>query len=271
MLYLVTTFLAWCGFRKRRYHKTRALGETALRHAQFEHIARVREAFAERDWPILSLDTTKKERLGNFDRGESYYGTECRHVHDHDFPSAATGVVIPHGIYDVTRNHGYLTLGTSHDTSEFVGDNLRWYWQQELQWQYPQAEAMLLLCDGGGSNHCRHALVKSDLARVADALGIQILVAHYPAYCSKWNPIEHRLFCHLHRAWHGAIFHSLQVVKDLALTTATSAGLRVSVRINPQEYPIGRTVSDERKQRLTQQIIFDDQIPQWNYLVKPLT
>lgn len=111
--YLVTDLLAESGVRKRRYHKTCALGETALRNAQFEYIARVREAFAARDWPILSLDTTHKERLGNVDRGESYYGTTRRHVNDHDFPSAATGVVIPHGIYDVTQNHGYLTLGTA--------------------------------------------------------------------------------------------------------------------------------------------------------------
>lgn len=266
--YLVTTLLAWCGFRKRRYRKTCALGETALRTAQFEHIARLREAFADRDWPILSLDTKKKERLGNFNRGESYYGMERRHVNDHDFPSAATGIVIPHGIYDVTRNHGYITLGTSHDTSEFVCDNLEWYWQQELQWRYPQAEAMLLLCDGGGSNHCRHTLVKSDLVRVANGLGIQILVAHYPAYCSKWNPIEHRLFCHLHRAWQGAIFHALPVVKELALATTTTTGLTVSVRINPKVYATGRTVTEDWKARLTEYLLFDDYLPQWNYLVK---
>lgn len=266
--YLVITLLTWCGFRKRRYQKTRCLGHHALRNAQFEQIARLREAFTDRDWPILSLDTKKKERLGNFDRDESYYGPDHRQVNDHDFPSAATGIVIPHGIYDVTRNHGYITLGTSHDTSEFVCDNLRWYWQHELQWRYPQAEAMLLLCDGGGSTSCRHTLVKYDLARVAERLGIHILVAHYPAYCSKWNPIEHRLFCHLHRAWQGAIFHSLHVVKELALATTTTTGLTVSVRINPHVYATGRTIPEDWKHRLTTQILFDDHIPQWNYLVR---
>jgi hypothetical protein len=224
--------------------------------------------FAARDWPILSLDTKKKERLGSFDRGDAYYGREPRHVNDHDFPSAATGIVIPHGIYDVTRNHGYVTIGTSHDTAEFVGDNLVWYWQQELQWQYPHAKAMLLLCDGGGSNSCRHSVVKYEFARVAACLGIDLLVAHYPAYCSKWNPIEHRLFCHLHRAWQGAIFHSLHVVKELALTTTTSTGLTVSVRINPQVYATGRTLPDEWNAQFNHQILFDDDIPQWNYLVR---
>jgi hypothetical protein len=268
--YLVSTLLAFCGFRKRRYRKTACLGQSALRNAQFEKIARFREAFAVRGLPILSLDTKKKERLGNFDRGESYYGTTHRAVNDHDFLSAATGRVIPHGIYDVTHDHGYITLGTSHDTSEFICDNLLWYWQQELQWQYPHAASMLLLCDGGGSTGCRHAIVKHDLSRLAHTLGIQMLVAHYPAYCSKWNPIEHRLFCHLHRAWQGAIFHSIDVVKELALTTATTTGLRVSVRINPQVYATGRTVPEEWKRRLHEYILFDDQIPQWNYLVRTL-
>jgi hypothetical protein len=269
--YLVATLLAFCGFHRRRYRKTHCLGQNALRNAQFEHIARLREVFAARDLPILSLDTKKKERLGNFDRGESYYGTDHRQVNDHDFPSAATGLVIPHGIYDVTDNHGYLTLGTSHDTAEFVGDNLLWYWQQDLQWRYPYAEAMLLLCDGGGSNSCRHTLVKYELARVAQRVDIPILVAHYPAYCSKWNPIEHRLFCHVHRAWQGAIFHSIHVVKELALSTATTTGLTVSVRINPQVYATGRTVPEDWKSRLNDQILFDDHIPQWNYLVKACT
>lgn len=266
--YLVLTFLAWCGFRKRQYRKTQRLGDSAWRNAQFERIATYRAAFAAQDWPILSLDTKKKERLGNFDRGDAYYGRDHRQVNDHDFPSAATGIVIPHGIYDVTRNHGYLTLGTSHDTAEFVGDNLLWYWQQELQWQYPQAEAMLLLCDGGGSNHCRHTVVKSEFARVASRLGIDLLVAHYPTYCSKWNPIEHRLFCHLHRAWQGAIFHTLDVVKERALTTATMTGLTVSVRMNAHPYATGRTVTEDEKHHLAHRIVFDDDLPQWNYLVR---
>jgi hypothetical protein len=266
--YLVATLLAWCGLRRRRYRKTQCLGQTALRNAQFEHIARLREAFADRDWPILSRDTKNKERLGNFDRGETDYGLERRAVNEHDFPSAATGLVIPHGIYDVTRNHGYLTLGTSHDTSECVCDNLLWYWQQDLQWHYPEAAAMLLLCDGGGSTGCRHTIVKYDLARMADRLGLHVLVAHYPAYCSKWNPIEHRLFCHLHRAWQGALFHSLDLVKELALTTATTTGLTVSVRINPQVYATGRVVPEDWQRRLNHQILFDDDMPQWNYLVR---
>ena len=103
---------------------------------------------------------------------------------------------------------------------------------------------------------------------MANHLGLHILVAHYPAYCSKWNPIEHRLFCHVHRAWQGAIFHSLSVVKELALATTTTTGLTVSVRINPKVYATGRTVTEDWKARLTEHLVFDDHLPQWNYLVK---
>lgn len=266
--YLAATLLAFCGFRKRRYAKTRCLGRHENREAQFQKIARFQDAFAARGLPILSIDTKKKERLGNFDRGEHYYGREPRRVNDHDFATASTGIVIPHGIYDVSRDHGYLTLGTSQDTSEFVRDNLRWYWQQELQWQYPQAAAVLLLCDGGGSNHCRHHLVKWDLLQFAQQMGIDVFVAHYPAYCSKWNPIEHRFFCHLHRAWKGAIFHTIDLVKELALTTSTQTGLTISVRMNAKRYVTGRTLSEASRQYLKAHVLFDDEIPQWNYVIK---
>jgi len=244
------------------------LGHHGDREAQFQKIARFQDAFAACGLPILSIDTKKKEHLGNFDRRERYYGRDQRRVNDHDFASASTGLVIPHGIYDVMGNHGYITLGTSKDTSEFVCDNLLWYWQHELQWQYPSANAVLLLFDGGGSNNCRHHLVKWDLVQLAQQIGIRLLIAHYPAYCSKWNPIEHRLFCHLQRAWNGAIFHTIDLVKELALTTSTQTGLTVSVHINSKCYATGRTLPEESLQRLNEHIIFDDEIPQWNYIIK---
>jgi len=266
--YIASELLAFCRFRKRRYAKTQCLGHHDDREAQFQKIARFQDAFAACGLPILSIDTKKKERLGNFDRGECYYGRDQRRVNDHDFASASTGIVIPHGIYDVVGNHGYITLGTSKDTSEFVCDNLAWYWQHELQWQYPLADAMLLLCDGGGSNHCRHGIVKWDFWQLAQQIGVNLLVSHYPAYCSKWNPIEHRLFCHLHRAWKGAIFHTIDLVKELALTTSTQTGLTVSVRINAKRYATGRILPETSFQRLNDHILFDDEIPQWNYVIK---
>jgi hypothetical protein len=266
--YLVTRLLALFRLKKRRYSKTQCLGRRGDRDAQFGKIAVLKDAFISRGLPVLSIDTKKKELLGNFDRGETYYGRGSRQVNDHDFLSYADGVVVPHGIYDVAQNRGYLTLGVSKDTSEFVCDNLLWYWQQELQWQYPQAESILLLCDSGGSNSCRHHIVKHDLYSLAQQLQMNILVAHYPAYCSKWNPIEHRLFCHLHRAWKGSIFHDIHTVKELALETSTKTGLRVNVRINSKTYATGRKVPEDFKKRLNELIAFDDHIAQWNYLIR---
>ena len=211
--YIVSKLLKDSGYRKRRYSKEQCFCNPEDRDAQFNKIATLKQVFSEAGLPVLSIDTKQKEMLGNFDRGESYYGKEKRKVLDHDFQSYSSGMVIPHGIYDCFENKGYITLGTSKDTSEFVCDNLMYYWQTELQWIYPDAESMLLLCDGGGSNACLHYIVKHDLCNLSKLLGMNILVAHYPAYCSKWNPIEHKLFSHLHRAWQGAIFHNIQIVK----------------------------------------------------------
>lgn len=128
---------------------------------------------------------------------ESRIVQESVKVYDHDFPSLAKGVVVPHGIYDLVRNKGYVSLGKSKDTSEFLSDNRRYHWQTGIQKDYPEADEMLLLIDGGGSNSCLHYIVKEDLQRLANELGVKLIIAHYPAYRSKYNPLEHRLFPHL--------------------------------------------------------------------------
>ena len=255
------------GFKKRRYSKEQSLGSHPDRNKQFEKIANLKKVFIENNLPVLSIDTKNKEELGNFDRGESYYGNDKRKVNDHDFATYSEGKVIPHGIYDITDNHGYITLGNSKDTSEFVCDNLLWYWKDQLQWKYPDAETILLLCDGGGSNSCNHYIVKQDLYNLAISLNINILVAHYPAYCSKWNPIEHKLFCHLHRAYKGAIFKDIEMVKELSLQTSTATGLEVDVRINDKTYSIGRKYNKNFKENIKDYILFDEQIPKWNYFI----
>lgn len=255
------------GYKKRSYTKSQCLGNPENRDRQFRRIAQAKERFLNLGLPVLSIDTKKKEMLGNFGRGGKFYGKEKRRVNDHDFLTFAKGVVVPHGIYDVGGNTGYITLGVSKDTSGFVCDNIRSCWQGSLGQKYPNADYMLLLCDGGGSNSCRHYIVKQDLAKLASDLGINILVAHYPAYCSKWNPIEHKLFCHVHRAFDGAVFDSLETVKDLALKTSTKTGLRVEVQINPNTYETGRKYDPEFKTAIEKQLFFDEELPLWNYLV----
>jgi hypothetical protein len=264
--YLVCSCLKEMGYKKRRYSKEQSLSEPENRDAQFNKIANLKKAFSEQGLPVLSIDTKQKEMLGNFDRGEYYYGREKRRTLDHDFLSHASGVVIPHEIYDCFDNKGYITLGTSKDTSEFVCDNMLYYWKNHLQWIYPDAQSMLILCDGGGSNSCRHHIIKQDLYKLSKILDMNILVAHYPAYCSKWNPIEHKLFPHLHRAWQGSVFLDIQLVKELALETSTKTGLNVEVRINNKTYETGRKSSDDFIENLDKLILFDEHIPKWNYL-----
>lgn len=265
--YLIRELLDMHGYRKRKYTKDQCLGNPENRDGQFKKIARLKQSFIDRGLPVLSIDTKKKEPLGNFDRNEQYFGKDKRKVNDHDFLSHASGIVVPHGIYDLADNKGYITLGCSKDTSEFVCENISWYWNNKLQWKYPDADCILLLCDGGGSNSCHHYIVKQDLVKLSKALNTPILVAHYPAYCSKWNPIEHKLFSHLHRAWEGAIFSDLQIVKELALKTSTKTGLEVEVRTNSKTYETGRKVMPEFKKHINEYIIFDDEIPKWNYLI----
>ena len=268
-IFIIKGLLNSFEYKKRRYSKSQTAETVENRNLQFEKIASLKNKFLEQGLPILSIDTKNKEPIGNFDRKGHYFGKDKRKVNDHDFKTLAKGIVIPHGLYDVGQNRGYITLGTSKDTSEFVCDNIQWYWRNKLQWQYPDAECLLLLCDGGGSNNCNHYIVKEDLVKLAQRLQIKILVAHYPAYCSKWNPIEHKLFCHLHRAWDGAIFHNIQIVKELAMETSTKTGLEVEVRINDKKYETGRKYDENFKENISKFIIFDDQVPKWNYLITP--
>ncbi len=205
--------------------------------------------------------------MGNFYREGGRYSTGATEVNDHDFNTFADGQIVPHGIYDVAQNRGYLTLGSNRDTSEFVCDNMEYFWQQDFQWKYAEAPVMLLLCDGGGSNNSRHYIVKQDLVRLANTLKIKILVTHYPPYCSKWNPIEHRLFCHISQAWQGVVFKNIQIVKELAEKTSTKTGLEVKVWLNKKKYSIARLVEPDFKANMTDFISFDDKLPQWNYLI----
>lgn len=257
-------------YRKRKAQKAQAMGEHPERNAQFEQIARLKQEYLESENPIVSIDSKKKELLGNFYRPGQLYTQQVLKTFDHDFPSAALGVVIPHGVYDLKRNQGYVSLGTSHDTSEFACDSLRRWWESpQGHAAYPRATSLLLLCDGGGSNSATPYLFKQDLQGVADRLGLEIRVAHYPPYASKYNPIEHRLFPHLTRACQGVIFHSLDLVKELMATAKTSKGLRVTVDIIDKVYQTGRKCAESFKEKMP--IVFDAVLPKWNYRAVPGT
>ena len=168
-----------------------------LTNEQFEKIASLISSYQKAGNPVISVDTKKKEYIGNFYREGRLYTTGEIHTLDHDFNSMATGVVIPHAIYDLTRNKGFINLGTSRDTSEFACESLQAWWQTQGQYDYPNATKILMICYGGGSYSSRHYLFKQDLQTLVNDIGIDIRVAHYPPYCSRYNPIEHRLFPHV--------------------------------------------------------------------------
>lgn len=266
--YLVEQLAELKGLGLRQMKKRKTAKEVEQRDLQFTRIKQLKEEFSSRGLPMLSIDTKKKEFLGQFYRKGKAYCEEALEVNDHDFPSLAEGVVIPHGIYDVIDNKGYISLGKSKDTSEFLCDNLKYYWEKELSQKYPSAKEMLLLMDGGGSNSCLHYIVKEDLQNLADELKMIIRVAHYPPYCSKYNPIEHRLFPHLQHSWDGVLFSDYQVIKERVEKTTTKTGLKVVAWINEKVYQSGRKYSENFKE--TMKIVFDETLPKWNYVINPL-
>jgi hypothetical protein len=237
------------------------------RNEQFENIARLKADYVADGNPVISMDTKKKEYLGNFYREGRVYSQQALPTYDHDFTSFADGVIIPHAIYDVGRNTGYLNLGTSKDTSEFACDSFRNWWYNQGRFDYPHATSILVLCDGGGSNDARQYLFKQDLQRLATEIGVEIRIAHYPPYLSKYNPIEHRLFPHVTRACRGAIFTSMEVVMRLMERTHTQQGLSVTVQIIDKVYATGRKVAESFRHHLP--ILFDNFLPQWNYRAAP--
>ena len=176
-------------------------------------------------------------------------------------------MIIPHGLYDVKHNDGHVNLGTSHDTGEFACDSIERWWEDQGRAIYPRASSILLLCDGGGSNSASQYLFKEDLQRLVDRLGIEIRVAHYAPYCSKYYPIEHRLFPHVTRACQGVIFESVELVKELMEKARTSTGLQVTVEILDKVYQTGRKYAEGFKEDM--KIMFDDILPKWNYKAVP--
>lgn len=198
-----------------------------------------------------------------------YTQDEAIAVFDHDWKSLSTGVAIPHGLYDLERNTGYLHIGTSHDTAQFACDAIGDWWQQYGAHHYKSATSILLLCDGGGSNSSRQYLFKQDLQTLVNKLGIEIRIAHYPPYTSKYNPIEHRLFPHLSRVCQGIILERVETLRSLMAKATTQTGLTVIATVVDKVYETGRKVADDFKQ--TMQIVFDEYLPQWNYTAKPQT
>ena len=264
---VVDHLLDWAGLGYRKPQKTKTMTEHRMRNAQFEHIAELKQLFMKSGEPVVSMDTKRREILGDYARSGRVLSSAALRAWDHDFLTHSHGVVIPHGIYDLGLNEGYIHLGTSHDTSTFAADCLLDYWRTYGHRRYPRADTLLLLCDAGGSNSCRRLLFKEELQRVADLTGLCLRVAHYPTGCSKYNPIEHRLFPHITRVCQGMFLTSLEQVRELMRKAATTTGLRTFVRTIRHIYQTGKKSLVTAADQLC--ITFNKIIPEWNYIVFP--
>jgi hypothetical protein len=234
-------------YRLQANRKTREGKDHPDRDAQFQYINRRVKEFQRRGQPVVSVDTKKKELLGDFKNGGREWRPEgCpERVRTHDFRDKDLGIGIPYGVYDLTCNNGWVSVGIDHDTADFATETVRRWWQGMGALAYPEAEQLLITADGGGSNGSRSRRWKVCLQKVADALGLKISVCHFPPGTSKWNKIEHRMFCHITENWRGRPLRSRAVIVNLIGKTKTRTGLRVKAELDANQYATGIKVTDE--------------------------
>jgi hypothetical protein len=251
------------GLGRRQAIKDLAIGSCPDRDAQFQRIAELRRRFEMCDWPIISIDTKKKELLGNFYRSGVARTNAEVHTFDHDFATAGTGKVVPYGVYDVRANEALITLSLGSDTGELVVDSIRQWWNRMGRYRYAGANNMLVLADSGGSNGYRVNLFRQKLWELSHHLQIPIRVAHLPSYCSKYNPIDHRLFSHVSRSLKGVIFRSVETVRDAIARTSTTTGLRVKVSVLNKIYQRGIKAAEDFL--MGNFILWDELLTRYNY------
>ena len=270
--YAVALLLSMHSFGKRKMQKTGTACSVEGRNEQFEYIAQLAGQFKAEGQPVVSMDSKKKEFLGQLFRPGKVYCQQGLKCHDHDFPSLAEGKVVPYGILDLILNQGHIYLGQGADTPEFVCDCLEAWWFGYGVFQYPNAHSLLALCDAGGSNSCNFHLFKEQIHRLSQRTGLTIRIAHYPSYCSKYNPIDHRLFPHVTRALQGILLDSVDTVAKLINERAsTQTGLNVVAHILGKTYQAGKNVADDFKKNMQKNkyIHFDKVLPKWNYWACP--
>lgn len=256
-------------FVKRKMQRSLPTGTNKDRNEQFLNIARLRKKYENDGNPRISIDTKKKEKIGNLYRDGQVECVETTFVYDHDFPHLADGKVILYTIYDLQNNEAFVYVGTSGDTSDFVCDAIKAWWNARGQRHYPDATSILCLADSGGSNSSRHHVFKESLQKLSNAIGREIRMAHYPPYTSKWNPVEHRVFPHITRSMAGVVLVSVELVKTLVKQTTTTTGLKVFARITKKLYETGKQVASDFYEWAN--IKADKKLGQWNYVINPIT
>lgn len=257
------------GYRLQANRKTREGADHPDRDAQFAHLNATSATFLATGDPVISVDTKKKELVGDFKNGGREWQPKGQpeEVRVHDFPLPDLGRVSPYGVYDLAANAGWVSVGIDHDTAAFAVATIRRWWERTGQRRYPRARRLLITADGGGSNGSRLRLWKWELQQLADATGLAITVCHFPPGTSKWNKIEHRLFSFITQNWRGKPLISYAVILSLIAATTTTTGLTVESELDPHPYPTGVTVSDE--QMATVRLVRDAFHGEWNYTIQP--
>jgi hypothetical protein len=265
----VAMLLKQSGYSLQANRKMREGSSHPDRNAQFEFINRQVMAFQKQQQPVISVDTKKKELVGEFKNpGEEWQPQgQPEHVNMHDFPDKKLGKAIPYGVYDLACNEGWVSVGIDHDTAEFACASIHRWWNEMGSARFPRASQLLITADGGGSNSSRNRLWKKSLQGLADDLGMTLKVCHFPPGTSKWNKIEHRLFCFITKNWRGRPLTTYEVIVNLIANTTTKKGLTVRAALDPRQYETGIAVSDEELEhlRITRAKFHGD----WNYSIKP--
>ena len=264
----VGRLLKQLGYRLRTNEKKIARCSPADRDTQFQRIAELRQSFAAKGSPILSIDTKKKEQVALFKNAGKEWALERRAVRDHDFPSEAKGVAIPYGLYLPIPNVGMVFVGTSHDTPEFAVDCIESWWRLDGRDRFPSHDHLLILADSGGSNGYRCRAWKYFLQHnLGNPHHLTVTVAHYPSGASKWNPIVHRLFSEISKNWAGIPLESYETILNFIGTTTTKTGLRVQSTLSQKEYKTGLKIT--KKQMTSLSIEVSATLPKWNYTIRP--
>ena len=265
----VAMLLHQAGYSLQSNRKVREGTSHPDRNTQFEHINAQVVAFQQRGQPVISVDTKKKELVGNFKNGgrEWFPQGAPEEVQVHDFQDPGLDKAIPYGVYDLTHNQGWVSVGIDHDTAQFAAEAIHRWWKKMGHKRFPNARRLLITADGGGSNSSRCRLWKVALQILADKLGLELRVCHFPPGTSKWNKIEHRLFCHITQNWRGKPLISHEVIVNLIANTSTRAGLRVQAELDTRRYESGLKVTDA--ELATVRIKKDDFHGDWNYAIAP--
>jgi hypothetical protein len=264
----VARLLRGMGFSRKSNKRRQPRPKCPMRNEQFEYIALQRQRFASAGSPLISVDTKKKELIGPFRNKGQTWCKEAEEVDEHDFPGAAECKAVPFGVYDMTKNAGYVVVGTSNNTPEFAANSIGQWWDAEGRTHYPAAEELLILADGGGGNGSKARAWKLHLqVLICDRFGITVTVCHYPPGCSKWNPVEHRLFSYISTNWSGKPLRSLGIMLGYIRGTTTRTGLTVKATLDERTYRKGQKATKEDMQVL--KLKSHDVFPQWNYTLSP--